>query len=218
MPSGEKNLNNHKEIMMRKIFICFTLCILLCSCTFLIGNNKKIKFDPYPIPKDLDKAMNKTHMHISTSGDRYFRSLFRNYKKKAKMWSNEEYKDSFFLVDSAYFSKTLYQTEYYTLQIYKSGSKYRNKIGDEMAAPVNYLMLVTVDDKEQVIDSMTCYHFVYFLYESAERYFQIKNNTTINIYDFYIDEIKAQFKGKYTYKISKEGKFVLTNIYPPHDL
>ena len=48
------------------------------------------------------------------------------------------------------------------------------------------------------------------LYEMDERFFHIDNKGYITLTNFYYDEIEMQYKGKKRYKISPNGKFVLT--------
>lgn len=114
------------------------------------------------------------------------------------------------LLDSAYYCKTLYSTKQYTLSIYKSGSKYQSKKGDEMFAPVDYLVLVTRNAKQRIIDYLVCYYYVHRLYESAVRYFYIDNNKNITLVNFYTDELETTFQGRCTYHIGEQGRFIIS--------
>ena len=71
-----------------------------------------------------------------------------------------------------------------------------------MFDPVDYLLLVTLDTKQRIIDYLVCYYYVHRLYESAERYFYIDNNKNIILANFYSDELETTFEGKCTYHIN----------------
>lgn len=92
----------------------------------------------------------------------------------------------------------------------KSGSKYQSKKGDEMFAPVDYLVLVTRNAKQRIIDYLVCYYYVHRLYESAERYFYIDNNKNITLVNFYTDELGTTFQGRCTYHIGEQGRFIIS--------
>ena len=154
-------------------------------------------------------AIDFIYWFTSISNSRYYESLSSTPQQKLDILPREEFTDPYYLVDSAYYCKTMYSTKKYTLNIYKSGSKYQSKKGDEMFAPVNYIAFATLDAKQRVIDYLICYYFVYRLYESSERYFYIDNNKNITLINFYTDELETTFWGKCTYHISEQGRFIL---------
>ena len=142
-------------------------------------------------------------------GSNYFATLkIDTMQIKQPLLPRREFKENDYLVDSAYYSQTLLQSKTYRLDIYKSGNRYQSKIGDEGLPPVDYLVLVTTDHNQRIIDHLVCYYDVHMLYESDERYFKINKNKNIVLTDFYVDEFKITFKGKRFYRINNKGKFI----------
>lgn len=155
-------------------------------------------------------AIDFIYWFTSISNFRYYESLSSTPQQKLDILPQEEFTDPYYLVDSAYYCKTLYSTKTYTLSIYKNGSKYQSWKVDEKFDPVDYLLLVALDTKQRIIDYLVCYYYVYRLYESAERYFYIDNNKNIVLANFYSDELETTFEGKCTYHINDQGRFTLT--------
>ena len=133
-------------------------------------------------------AIDFIYWFTSISNFRYYESLSSTPQQKLDILPREEFTDPYYLVDSAYYCKTLYSTKTYTLSI----------------------LLVTLDTKQRIIDYLVCYYYVYRLYESAERYFYIDNNKNIILVNFYSDELETTFEGKCTYHINDQGRFTLT--------
>ena len=79
-----------------------------------------------------------------------------------------------------------------------------------MFAPVDYLVLATLDAKRRIIDYLVCYYFVYRAYESSERYFYMDDNKNITLVNFYTDELETTFQGRCTYHIGEQGRFILS--------
>lgn len=146
----------------------------------------------------------------SISNYRYFESLSSMPQQKLGILPKKKSTSSDYLLDSAYYCKTICSTKKYTLSVYKSGSKYKGKKGDEMFAPIDYVILVTMDTKRRIIDYLVCYYYVHRLYESAERYFYIDNDKNITLVNFYTDELGTTFQGRCTYHIGEQGRFILS--------
>ena len=170
-----------------------------------------VDFTKHTFPKKWEHDANDSiYWLTSISNDRYFESLSSMPQQKLDMLPQKDSMASDCLLDSAYYCKTLYSTKQYTLSIYKSGSKYQSKKGDEMFAPVDYLVLVTRNAKQRIIDYLVCYYYVHRLYESAERYFYIDNNKNITLVNFYTDELETTFQGRCTYHIGEQGRFIIS--------
>jgi hypothetical protein len=163
------------------------------------------------IKKWKNTANNAVYQRTATANNKYFERLANNPQRKLPLVPRKDLTGDDYLVDSAYYCKTIFSTKKYTLNIYKSGSKYKDKMGDEMFAPVDYLVFVTMDSQQRIVDYLVCYYNVHRLYESAERYFYMNNGHHITLINFYVDEIDTSFKGIQKYLINNQGKFVLLN-------
>lgn len=119
-------------------------------------------------------------------------------------------KEDFFKIDSAYYSGTFpAKNDIFVLEIYKNGNKYASLKGDETAAPVDYLTLITKNKKtNEIIDYKVIYNYIYMMYEPKYCYFYIDNSLKIHLYYFDIDEIESHFVKEEIYQIDKKGKFI----------
>lgn len=79
-------------------------------------------------------AIDFIYWFTSISNFRYYESLSSTPQQKLDILPQEEFTDPYYLVDSAYYCKTLYSTKTYTLSIYKNGSKYQNWKVDEVGS------------------------------------------------------------------------------------
>jgi len=201
-----------------KLFFLLILFILINypSCAYtpfavkqqiLYGVSKRQKHHRRNLPHNsVPSTVYKSMVRI---GSNYFATLkIDTMQIKQPLLPRREFKENDYLVDSAYYSQTLLQSKTYRLDIYKSGNRYQSKIGDEGLPPVDYLVLVTTDHNQRIIDHLVCYYDVHMLYESDERYFKINKNKNIVLTDFYVDEFKITFKGKRFYRINNKGKFI----------
>ena len=170
-----------------------------------------IDFTKHTFPQKWEHdAIDSIYWLTSISNYRYFDSLSSMPQQKLDILPHKKTIASDYLIDSAYYCKTMCSTKQYTLSIYKSGSKYQSKRGDEMFAPVDYIIIVTLNAKRRIIDYLVCYYYVHRLYESAERYFYIDNNKNITLVNFYTDELETTFQGRCTYHISEQGWFIVS--------
>ena len=193
-------------------FICMSACCQTINSPTKAGDTDTclVDFTKHAFPQKWENnTIDSIYWITFLSNDRYFKSLSTMPQQTLGVLPRKKSTATDYLVDSAYYCKTMYSTKKYTLNIYKSGSKYQSKKGDEMFAPVNYIAFATLDAKQRVIDYLICYYFVYRLYESSERYFYIDNNKNITLINFYTDELETTFWGKCTYHISEQGRFIL---------
>ena len=193
------------------LFMSLLFTLHLCAKSAQKANSNVsdvVTYDSVSQQTNADSTVLIAYEKISTVGYKYFESLHTNKRKPLHFVPRKVFNDSFYLLDRAYYAKTLWKTHSYTLKIYKSGTKYHNRIGDENVAPVDYLVLVTTDHNQRIIDHLVCYYDVHMLYESDERYFKINKNKNIVLTDFYVDEFKITFKGKRFYRINNKGKFI----------
>lgn len=198
---------------MSMLFMSLLFTLHLCAKSAQKANSNVsdvVTYDSVSQQTNADSTVLIAYEKISTVGYKYFESLHTNKRKPLHFVPRKVFNDSFYLLDRAYYAKTLWKTHSYTLKIYKSGTKYHNRIGDENVAPVDYLVLVTIDRSQHTIDYLVCFYTVRMLYEMDERFFHIDNKGYITLTNFYYDEIEMQYKGKKRYKISPNGKFVLT--------
>lgn len=194
-------------------FICMSACCQTINSPINAGETDTclVDFTKHTfLQKWEHDTIDSIYWLTSISNYRYFESLSSMPQQKLDILPQKKSTASDYLLDSAYFCKTMYSTKKYTLSIYKSGSKYQSKKGDEMFAPVDYIILVTLDAKRRIIDYLVCYYYVYRLYESAERYFYIDNNKNITLVNFYTDELETTFQGRCTYHIGEQGRFILS--------
>ena len=114
-------------------------------------------------------------------------------------------KKGFFKIDSAYYSGTILNKNDYTIEIYKDGDKYKEMLGNENTAVINYLTIVSFDDKRNIKDYKTIYHYNHKLYTYENTFFYIDENLDIILKDFDVDETETRFLGTRKYKINEKG-------------
>lgn len=114
-------------------------------------------------------------------------------------------------MDSAYYVKKIAVNDLYSTNLYKSGKRYNSLlVGDALQESYDYLILVTIDRKNEPID----YEVIYFTnkrFEHYSRYFYVDNALTIYTKDFFTDELNTSFLNSNKILISKEGIFSKIN-------
>ncbi len=169
-----------------------------------------VDFTKYTFPQKWGPdAIDSVYWITSISNNQLFASLSIVPQQKLSVLPRKKSTANRNLIDSAYYCNTMSSTKKYTLNIYKSGSKYDSERGGEMVEPIDYLLLATLDAKGRMIDYLVCHYFVYRAYESSERYFYMDDNRIITLVNFYSDEEETRFLGRCTYRIDERGRFIL---------
>ena len=169
-----------------------------------------VDFTRYTFPQKWEHdAIDSIYWVTSILNDRLFESLSSLPQQKLSILPRKKSIASDYLIDSANYCQTMCSTKKYTINMYKSGSKYQSEKGHEMATPVDYLVLATLDAKGRMIDYLVCYCYVYRLYEPSERCFYMDDNRVITLVNFFTDEVETQYLGRCTYRIDKRGRFIL---------
>ncbi len=121
---------------------------------------------------------------------------------------NFKIKDPFFKIDSvSYFCGILAMNKKFKIAFFKDRSIYSHDSGGDEGCKMNYINLVSLDKKNEIIDKMTICISINCLYDSSERFFYIDEDLNIFLKDFSFGEIETTFLGELKIKINEQGVF-----------
>lgn len=170
--------------------------------------------DPnFSIANTTEKGFDTIFYFIEKNTDDFFNSLKYDKKQSVALSKTELEKlsklyDNSVILDKAYYVDTILKTQYYSLNLYKNGDKYTSLLtGGNKKFTFNYLYLVTLNNKDEMIDSKIIYYNNYDDFLSYKGFFFLDENLKLHLSEFTVDELKTKTCNRTHIEIKKNGMF-----------
>jgi hypothetical protein len=167
----------------------------------------------FSIDKISKKGYDSIFYFIEKNTDEYYSSIKENKNKTITIPSKEtgvllKLYDGSIVLDSVYYVETISTMSNYSIELYKSGDKYKPfLVGGNEKSTFNYLCLATFSKNHSLIDSKIIYYNNYDDVQSYKRFFYINKDLKIYLKDFSVDELTTKNIENNYFNILSDGTF-----------
>lgn len=168
----------------------------------------------FTIDKISSKGYDSIFYFIEKNEINYYNSLKTNNSNsivvpKKKLSNILNLYEKNVILDKTYYVETISKTPKYTLELYKSGDKYKDILTniESEKFTFEYLFLVTLDNSKNPIDYILIYYNNYNSVMGYKRFLYIDKKLNIYLKDFVTNEVKTSLQNEKMFKINNDGYF-----------